>query len=268
MRFRESVYLLQKYNTVRYFIELSYFGKNYHGWQRQPNASSVQQTIESALSTILRQPLEIMGAGRTDAGVHATQMFAHFDYQKEPILTKDELDTLTHKLNSFLPKDIAIHRIFEVSSDSHTRFDATSRSYLYRISTSKNPFTTEQAYLLKYDIDLKKMNEAAQILLSYKDFECFSKSKTEVNTYLCDITLAEWKKVNQEYHFHISANRFLRNMVRAIVGTLLEIGQGKKPVSWMHDVITGKSRSQAGTSVPGHGLYLTAIEYPETIYKK
>ncbi len=250
---------------MRYFIELSYFGKDYHGWQRQPNAITVQETIEKALSTILRKPILIMGAGRTDAGVHATQMYAHFDSSSD--LSQDNtLKNLTYKLNRFLPPAIAIHRIFKVRDGAHTRFDAISRSYLYRIAKHKNPFSTEQAHALSYPIDLASMNEAASALLDYEDFECFSKSKTAVNTYLCDITRAQWLETEDEYHFHITANRFLRNMVRAIVGTLLEIGQGKKPVSWIHEVIKGKRRSQAGSSVPGHGLYLTEIIYPETIY--
>ena len=252
---------------MRYFIELSYFGKDYHGWQRQPNAVTVQETIEKALSIILRKPLQIMGAGRTDAGVHATQMYAHFDWDGDQLSDEEGIKNLTHKLNRFLPQDIAIKDIFQVHNDAHTRFDATSRSYVYRIAKRKNPFTSDHAHTLRYQVDFDKMNKAALILLDYKDFECFSKSKTEVNTYLCDITRATWIETEDEYHFHITANRFLRNMVRAIVGTLLEIGEGKKEVAWMHDVITGKSRSQAGTSVPGHGLYLTAIIYPNTIYK-
>lgn len=253
---------------MRYFIELSYFGKDFHGWQRQPNAITVQETIETALSTILREPVKIMGAGRTDTGVHATQMYAHFDWEDPAFAKAEHLKGLTHKLNRLLPSSIAIHQIFKVQDDAHTRFDATKRSYLYRISKHKNPFSSDQAHTLKNRVDLNAMNAAAAILLEYKDFECFSKSKTDVNTYLCDITRAEWLETEDEYHFHITANRFLRNMVRAIVGTLLEIGEGKKSVDWMHEVITGKSRSKAGVSVPGHGLYLTEILYPETIYTK
>lgn len=253
---------------MRYFIELSYFGKDYHGWQRQPNAVTVQETIEKALSTILRKPVKIMGAGRTDAGVHATQMYAHFDWNDQHFATKESIHHITHKLNRFLPQDIAIHQIFQVADEAHTRFDASSRSYVYRIAKRKNPFTSDHASTLRYLVNLEHMNEASSILLDYKDFECFSKSKTEVNTYLCDITRAAWIETEDEYHFHITANRFLRNMVRAIVGTLLEIGEGKKDIAWMHEVITGKSRSQAGTSVPGHGLYLTEILYPTTIYKE
>ncbi len=266
-----SFIFAQKYNTLRYFIELSYFGKPYHGWQKQPNAVTVQQTIEEALSMILRKKISIMGAGRTDTGVHATQMFAHFDIvddgEGNEIFAKAALTTLTYKLNNLLPKSIAIQHIFPVKDKAHTRFDALSRSYLYRIAKVKDPFLTNGAFLCKYDLDITAMNEAAAILLKYKDFECFSKSKTEVNTYLCDITEAFWTESDTELLFTITANRFLRNMVRAIVGTLIEIGQGRKSVKWIHEVIALKDRSVAGSSVPAHGLYLTAIKYPDSIYK-
>ena len=252
---------------MRYFIELSYFGKHYHGWQRQPNAVTVQETIEKALSMILRKPVQIMGAGRTDAGVHATQMYAHFDWDGDHFTTQESIEKLTHKFNRLLPKDIAFKRIFQVADKAHTRFDATSRSYVYRIGKEKNPFTSDHAPTVRNEVHIEAMNKAAAILLDYNDFECFSKSNTDVNTYLCDITRATWIETEDEYHFHITANRFLRNMVRAIVGTLLEIGEGKRDIAWMHEVITGKSRSQAGKSVPGRGLYLTEILYPETIYK-
>lgn len=250
---------------MRYFIELSYFGKHYHGWQRQPNAVTVQETIEKALSTILRKPLLIMGAGRTDTGVHALQMYAHFDWEEKEGITAYPIEQLTQKLNNFLPQDIVIASIFKVPKEAHTRFDAVSRSYIYRLSKGKNAFTPDHAYYFKYPLDIEAMNEAAQILLTYTDFECFSKSNTDVRTYLCDIKEAYWKEQDGELRFYITADRFLRNMVRAIVGTLLEIGQHKKPISWMHDVIKTKNRSQAGTSVPGHGLYLSKISYPKDI---
>lgn len=251
---------------MRYFIELSYFGKPYHGWQKQPNAVTVQQTIEEALSTILRFPTTIMGAGRTDTGVHAKQMFAHFEILNEvEALRKAGLKNvkeLSHKLNRFLPASIAIHNISKVQEGAHTRFDALSRTYRYRVSEIKNPFTTDQAYFCKYDLDIESMSEAAKILLDYTDFECFSKSNTEVNNYLCTITESYWEERENELHFVITANRFLRNMVRAIVGTLVEIGRGKHPVSWMHEVLTSKDRSLAGASAPAHGLYLERIVYP------
>ena len=251
---------------MRYFIQLSYNGTPYHGWQRQPNAVTVQQTIEEALSTLLRTPTTIMGAGRTDTGVHARMMYAHVDVTTESVLSKEDLEQLVYKLNSFLPDSIAIQRIVPVTAEAHARFDATYRSYIYRISPLKNPFSQEQAFYYKVPLDIERMQEASDILLTYSDFECFSRSNTDVNTYLCDIKKATWSVVENEYHFTITADRFLRNMVRAIVGTLLEIGQGKKPVSWMHEVIKGKNRSLAGASAPAHGLYLTDIGYPKHIF--
>ncbi|AUC82241.1 tRNA pseudouridine(38-40) synthase TruA [Lacinutrix sp. Bg11-31] len=245
---------------MRYFIELSYNGKAYHGWQIQPNAISVQEVLEKGLSTLLREPISTMGAGRTDAGVHAKQLFAHFN--TEVIF---DIPQIIYKLNSFLPVDIAIKNIFKVKADLHARFHAISRQYLYRIALEKSPFNTEQAFLLKPKLDIKRLKEATKILLDYKDFQCFSKSNTDVKTYNCDIMKAEWQVVGNELHFTIKADRFLRNMVRAIVGTLINIGIGKVEVETLHDIIKSKNRSEAGFSVPAHALYLTKIEYPETI---
>ncbi|WP_299679554.1 tRNA pseudouridine(38-40) synthase TruA [uncultured Dokdonia sp.] len=250
---------------MRYFIQLSYNGTPYHGWQRQPNAVTVQQTIEEALSTLLRTPTTIMGAGRTDTGVHAQMMYAHVD-MGDTDFDKADITKLTYKLNSFLPPSIAIIKIIPVTAAAHARFDATHRSYIYRVSPSKNPFTQERAFYYKIPLDVERMQEASDILLTYSDFECFSRSNTDVNTYLCDIKEASWSQVDDEYHFKITADRFLRNMVRAVVGTLIEIGQGKKTVSWMHEVIKGKNRSLAGASAPAHGLYLTDIGYPKHIF--
>lgn len=245
---------------MRYFIELSYNGAAYHGWQVQPDAISVQEVLEKALSVLLNTPISIMGAGRTDTGVHAKQMFAHFDY--EGVI--DNVD-LVFKLNSFLPKDIAIHDIFKVKEDVHTRFHAVSRTYLYRVSLQKNVFNVDAAYNVKQKLDIDKMKEATKILLEYSDFQCFSKSKTNVNTFLCNIMKAEWQIVEGELQFTIKADRFLRNMVRAIVGTLINIGLGKMPVAHLHNIIESKNRSEAGFSVPAHGLYLIEVEYPEDI---
>lgn len=243
---------------LRYFIELSYFGKAYHGWQKQPEATSVQETLEKALSTILQKEIEVVGAGRTDAGVHARQLFAHFDIE-EGILE----DEITFKCNSLLPRDIAVHRIFEVQPEAHARFDALSRSYEYHVFHEKDPFQYDFAYYLKRKPDLEKMNEAAEILKSYTNFKCFSKSKTDVKTYNCKIEQAFWEASEERLVFYITADRFLRNMVRAIVGTLLEIGLGKMQVEEIHEILESKDRSRAGTSVPAHGLYLTKIEYPK-----
>jgi tRNA pseudouridine38-40 synthase len=258
--------VIQKYDTLRYFIELSYFGKPFHGWQKQPNAVTVQQTIEEALSTLLRTKITIMGAGRTDTGVHASQMFAHVDI--DDAIAATTIANLPHKLNSFLPPAIAIGQLYPVDPQAHSRFDATGRTYHYRVTLQKDPFLTHSAFYCKYTLDMAAMNEAANILMSYSDFECFSKSNTDVNTYICEVREAYWTQKGHELCFVISADRFLRNMVRAIVGTLLEIGQGKQPPEWMHTVIKAKNRAIAGASVPAHGLYLTAVDYPKSILKK
>ncbi len=245
---------------LRFFIELSYNGRAYHGWQNQPNAISVQEVLEKALSTILKAKISIMGAGRTDAGVHASQMFAHFDFDGE-FQSKD----LVYKLNSLLPKDIAVTSIFEVKPEMHARFYATSRTYNYKISTSKNVFDYDYAYLVHLPLNLEAMNEACKILFQYKDFQCFSKSNTDVKTYNCDIMEAFWEQKEHQLIFTIKADRFLRNMVRAIVGTMVNIGLGKLSPEDLHHIITSKNRSEAGFSVPAQGLYLEEIVYPETI---
>lgn len=245
---------------MRYFLELSYNGKAYHGWQKQPNAISVQEVIEKALSTLLRETVAIVGAGRTDAGVHAKQMFAHFDTEHE----FDETN-LKFKLNSFLPNDIAIQRVFKVTPKVHARFDALSRTYLYRVSLEKDVFNYNSTYFFKSNLDLNLMNKAVKILFDYIDFECFSKTNTDVNTFNCSIMKAEWTQHGNELHFVIKADRFLRNMVRAVVGTMINIGVGKIEVEELHNIIKSKSRSEAGFSVPAHALYLTKIEYPKEI---
>lgn len=245
---------------MRYFIELSYFGKAYHGWQNQPNSISVQEVLENKLSRLLRSETGIVGAGRTDAGVHARQMFAHFD-------TEEKIDTseMKYKLNSMLPKDIAIEEIFRVKDDAHARFDALSRSYEYHIIQQKDAFGQDFSWYLKHELDFYKMNQAAAVLLEYTNFKCFSRSRTDVRTYNCRIDRAEWIKKDNKLIFHITADRFLRNMVRAVVGTITDIGKGKYPVEHMHRVIQSENRGEAGPSVPAHGLYLTGILYPENI---
>lgn len=201
-----------------------------------------------------------MGAGRTDAGVHAAQMYAHFD-KEEPF----DIDVLVYKINWFLPHDIAVHRIFEVRDKAHARFNALSRTYHYRISNTKNVFTHDFAYKIHLPLDLDKMNEACKILMQYNEFQSFSKSNTDVKTYFCDIKEAYWELKDTELTFVITADRFLRNMVRAIVGTMVNIGLGKLEVDQLHDIIKSKDRSEAGFSVPAQGLFLIHIEYPETI---
>ena len=241
---------------MRYFIELSYKGTNYHGWQIQPDASSVQEEITKALATILQEKILLVGAGRTDAGVHASQMFAHVDTVKK--LTDDYV----HKLNAILPNDIVIKSIKEVSGETHARFDAVSRTYEYRILLGRDPFLLETTWQLhQKNLQIEKMNEAANLLFKYEDFESFSKVKTDVNTFNCSIMKAVWTLEDKHLIFHIKANRFLRNMVRAIVGTLIEVGLGKKTVEDFRKIIESKKRSEAGLSVPAKGLFLTEVCY-------
>ena len=244
---------------MRFFIELSYNGKAYHGWQNQPDAISVQEVLEKALSLLIKERISVVGAGRTDAGVHASQMFAHFDTDV------DIPENFIFKLNSFLPKDIAIISIFRVTNEAHARFDALSRTYHYRLSNQKNVFSYDYAYAFQKRLDVKLMNEACDILLQYSDFQSFSKVNTDVKTYTCKLMKAHWTVEKSELVFEIQADRFLRNMVRAIVGTLINIGLGKVELDHLHTIIKSKSRSEAGFSVPAHGLYLSKIDYPEHI---
>lgn len=242
--------------SVRYFIEFSYNGKNYFGYQIQPNAVSVQEEMEKALSTILREDIKTTGAGRTDTGVHAKKIFAHFDTEK--VLDQD----LSRKLNSFLPPDISVKRIFQVKDDFHARFDATYRTYEYYISLDKNPFTEDSAWQhWRRPLDINTMNEACKILFEYEDFTSFAKLHTDNKTNLCKIYKAEWEQEGSELKFTVSANRFLRNMVRAIVGTMVEIGAGKLKPEDLRTVIENKNRNSAGTSAPAHGLYLVDVGY-------
>jgi tRNA pseudouridine38-40 synthase len=244
----------------RYFIELSYKGTRYHGWQVQPNAASVQEEVNRALSVLFRAPVETVGAGRTDTGVHARQLFAHFDLDTG--LRDADLSRYVHQLNCILPADIALRRIIPVPGDAHSRFDAVSRTYEYWIYSHKNPFLEGYAYFVSAQPDIPAMNAAAKLLYRYEDFSCFSKSNTQVFTNNCTVMQAEWKLEGDRAVFTIRANRFLRNMVRAVVGTLLEVGQGKMDERGFAGIIENKNRSQAGTSVPACGLYLTHVEYP------
>lgn len=247
---------------LRYFIELSYHGKNYHGWQIQPNEISVQETIEQALSILLKQSIAVVGCGRTDSGVHASQFFLHFDIQN-PI----DKEKLKFRLNSFLPEDIAIFQIIKVKEDAHARFDAISRSYRYQISLIKDVFNTDLSLKLhEAELDLDRMNKAAELMMKYDDFKCFSRSKTDVKTYQCNISKAYWYKEQNKLIFCITANRFLRNMVRAIVGTLLEVGMNKMNLEQFQNVIESRDRTKAGASVKAKGLYLTQIDYPKHIF--
>ena len=244
---------------MRYFVAFSYFGKSYHGWQRQPNALSVQETMEKAFSTLLRADIKLAGARRTDAGVHAKQMYAHFD-----VTAAIDTTELVYRLNSFLPDDIAIHKVYSVGDTAHARFDALERTYEYWVTQRKNPFLQEGAYYMSHPLDVDAMNRAAAELLQHTDFECFSKSNTDVKTYLCSLKQATWSTDGEKLIFTITADRFLRNMVRAIVGTLLDVGLGKKSVDNVNSIIKSKDRGEAGSSVPAKGLYLTRVIYPKT----
>lgn len=252
---------------MRYFIQLSYDGTGYHGWQVQPNGVSVQEVLQKALSTLLRQPTEVTGAGRTDAGVHASMMVAHFDWpaahegeggEKAPL----DCTQLTYKLNRLLPPDVAVQAVRPVSPEMHARFSATRRTYHYYIHTRKDPFLRGYSWQVNVPLDFALMNEAAQVLLEYSDFTSFSKTGTDVKTNICQLTEARWEQLKPgEWRFTVSANRFLRNMVRAIVGTLVEVGRHRMTISQMRHAIEAKDRQRAGESVPGHALYLTNIEY-------
>ena len=249
---------------MRYFLVIKYCGLKYHGWQRQPNSISVQETIEEAISTISRQKISVIGAGRTDTGVHAIKMYAHFDAN----LSEEIESKLLSLLNSFLDYSISIKKIFKVIDNAHARFDAISRTYKYKISFFKDPFRNGRYFELRDEINFKNIKIASESLLSFTDFKSFSKTKSNVKNYLCDISKAEWKLKNDRAIFTITANRFLRNMVRAIVGTLVEVGKNKISVNEFNDIINLKDRKKAGFSVPACGLYLVNVEYPKHIFCK
>lgn len=254
----------QGISVQRYFIYLAYDGTNYHGWQIQPNGNSVQECLMKALSTFLRQAIDVVGAGRTDAGVHASLMVAHFDH--EELL---DTDTVAEKLNRLLPPDISVYRVCRVQPDAHARFDATARTYKYYVTTAKYPFNRQYRWRLYNQLDYERMNEAARILFEYTDFTSFSKLHTDAKTNICHITHAEWTPVEGEdttWVFTIRADRFLRNMVRAIVGTLTEVGRGKMTIEGFRQVIEQQDRGKAGTSAPGQALFLVNVEYPERVF--
>lgn len=247
---------------MRFFITLSYDGTRYHGWQVQPNGISVQGELQHALSLILRQDIQVTGAGRTDTGVHARMMVAHFDIGDEgtvlPLSGKD----LTYKLNRLLPSDIAVQKVEPVDSCLHARFSATSRTYRYYVHRSKDPFRRHYSLQLHYDLDFELMNEAAAMLTAYDDFGAFCKSHADVKTTLCRVTHAQWHQTSAtEWYFEITANRFLRNMVRAVVGTLVDVGRGRLTKDDFRKVIEGKKRTDAGESMPAKSLFLERIDY-------
>jgi tRNA pseudouridine38-40 synthase len=252
-----------KLQMPRYFIQLAYNGTAYHGWQLQPNGLTVQQVLNEALSTILRQTVMAHGAGRTDTGVHARQFFAHIDLEKS--FSSEECKQLVFSLNGILPKDIAVYEVFPVKLDSHARFSATSRTYEYIISQRKDPFLVNRAWFNSQQLDIDLMNQGAALLMEYNDFACFSKSKTQVKTTNCRITHAAWESDGHLLKFTITADRFLRNMVRAIVGTLTELGRGRITINDLKRIIESGDRRLAGFSAPADGLYLIRIFYPENV---
>lgn len=243
---------------MRYFITFSYDGTHYHGWQIQPSGVSVQEVLQKALSTLLRQEICVIGAGRTDAGVHARTMVAHFDWEAPPI----EEVQLTYKLNRLLPRDIAVRKTERVDDSLHARFSATSRTYYYYLHTSKDPFLRAYSWETHYELDFELMNQAAATLLEYDDFAAFCKSHSDVKTTRCHVTTAQWHQTSSTtWYFEITANRFLRNMVRAIVGTLVEVGRHRLSINDFRRVVEGKQRTAAGESMPAHALFLEDIRY-------
>lgn len=241
----------------RYFIHLAYHGGNYCGWQTQPKLPTVQQTLEQALTTLLRQPTAVVGCGRTDTGVHASDFYAHFNHEGEMNTTE-----LTFKLNSYLPGDIAIYEIFPVADNAHARFDAVARTYQYHVSDRRLPFRQGLYCRIFLQPDIDRMNEAAQVLMEYDDFTSFAKLHTQVKTNICHLTEAHWDEVGDEWIFTIRSNRFLRNMVRSVTGTLLDVGRGKLSIDGLREIVERKDRCAAGVSMPAQGLFLTKVEYP------
>ena len=249
---------------MRHFIHLAYNGANYCGWQTQPDLPTVQYTLEQALSTLLRQPIAVVGCGRTDTGVHASDFYAHFDLPDSPEGTSAiDTENLTFKLNSFLPDDIAIYGIFPVKDNAHARFDATARTYQYHVSNRRLPFCQGLYCRIYFQPDLDLMNQGAEILMQYDDFTSFAKLHTQVKTNICHLSHARWQQEGDQLVFTIRSNRFLRNMVRSVTGTLLDVGRGKLTLDGLREIIERKDRCAAGVSMPPQGLFLTKVEYPE-----
>ncbi len=260
---------------MRYFISISYRGKNYSGWQIQNNAESIEEKLEKALSIQLKEAIDVVGAGRTDAGVNASLFYAHFDTTSDELLLPENKTHIIYKVNAILPRDILVYDIFPVHSEAHARFDASSRSYKYYVHIGKEPFAAAHSHSVKYHLDVEKMNEATKYLIGTQDFSCFEKVNGGNATSICTLTYAKWEilensKIYEKnpyistlyLEFTISANRFLRNMVRAIVGSLIEIGRGRREPEWIKELIESKNRCLSGQSVPGEALFLTDIVYP------
>ena len=240
----------------RYFIHLAYNGANYCGWQTQPGLPTVQLTFEEALSTLLREKIAVVGCGRTDTGVHASDFYAHFDSESEI-----DGEQLTFKLNSYLPADLAVYEVFKVKDNAHARFDATARTYQYHVSDRRLPFRQGLYSRIYFSPDIQAMNEAAKVLMEYEDFTSFAKLHTQVKTNICHLSLAHWDTVGEELVFTIRSNRFLRNMVRSVTGTLLDVGRGKLSIDALRRIIEQKDRCAAGVSMPPQGLFLTKVDY-------
>ncbi len=251
---------------MRYFIHLAYNGTNYCGWQTQPDLPTVQYTLEQALGTLLRQPVAVVGCGRTDTGVHASDFYAHFNYD-ETAPSATPLDTLqfTFKLNTFMPTDLAILEIFPVRDNAHARFDAIARTYQYHVSDQRLPFCQGLYSRIYFHPDLDMMNRGAEILMEYEDFTSFAKLHTQVKTNICHLSHARWKQEGDQWVFTIRSNRFLRNMVRSVTGTLLDVGRGKLTLDGLREIIESKNRCAAGVSMPPQGLFLTRVEYPDDL---
>ncbi len=248
--------------ATRYFIKLSYKGTQYCGWQVQENAITVQQKINEVLSVLLQKSIDTVGCGRTDTGVHATDFYAHFDTE----VSFESKEKLLYRMNKILPKDIAVIDIIPVTENAHARFDAIKRTYKYYICKTKNPFLQDTAWYFTQDLDLIAMNAAARQLFNYADFSAFSKSNTQTKTNNCKIYEAEWIRLDDKFVFTICADRFLRNMVRAIVGTLIEVGTAKITIDQFCKIIEAKDRTKAGQSAPAEGLFLEKVEYPRTLF--
>ncbi len=250
----------------RYFITFAYDGTRYHGWQIQPNANTVQQELQRALSMVLRKDIEVVGAGRTDTGVHARRMAAHFDWESSPESSCGKLpmacDQLAYRLNRILPRDISVHEVYPVADGMHARFSAVSRTYHYYIHTRKDPFDRHYSLQMNYPLDFERMNEAARLFLLHEDYAAFCKAGGDNKTTICHVTTARWVQVSPtSWYFEITANRFLRNMVRAVVGTLIDLGRGKITMDQFQDILHHGTRSDAGESMPGNALFLEDVTY-------
>jgi tRNA pseudouridine38-40 synthase len=246
---------------MRYFFEISYKGTNYNGWQSQPNAIGIQAVVEDCLNKLLSRKIEVVASGRTDTGVHCVQQYFHADFV-EPLP-----QNFLFRLNSILPKDIAIQSITKVKDEANARYDAIERTYQYHIIREKDPFKHGFALFFHKSLDIQTMKEATALLLGKQDFQCFSKVKTDVNNFICEIKVAEWSEIGKELVFTISANRFLRGMVRAIVGTLLDVGQGRISVDEFKNILKSHDRKEAGANVLSSGLYLVKVLYPDSIFE-